>query len=653
MSRRRTAIPQTYVLDPNRKGPFIEDVWPTLFHGAETVPEMRRKTGALPWARDLLGRMVSEADEIVDSKPRLDPGQPGWRHDFYSPDSGEHLLFNPSEPGPFVDPTSGSTYSDDSMRSAWVLLQHERTYRLMRSMGFLHALTGREEYRDWVHAGMMEAVEFFRGAERNQEKKGAIYFQPLYDAQVLLLLANSYDLTRQSYSDEEAEGILGALFEDGARSLVRHEAGAKVHNITCYVMAAIAAAGLVLDNDDWVDLALHDDDHGFTALLERGLGREGGITDGFWWEGTTFYHFYATCPLFYLYEVYRSRDADPDLVDRCRRELSAMLWAPFRLSDQRLRLPWLGDLGSQSLGGLESWSHLYEYGYGIDPTLSGVLSASVEEGQRGISALAFGPGRLTSPRRVERSTSMGPSGLAVLRAGSGEGPYYALLRAGRHGGGHDHLDKLEVVFHAMGEILLPDIGTSGYALRDFKAYCVSTLAHNTLMVDDRNQERVADAGSSMDGERRARGVVRDAYPGVTMEREVELDPPRLIVSDTLSSEAEHTYSQIFHAAGSLNVRGMERGRSPVYGLPREGPFRFLKGGGSTGMRTEARGVWMIGDRAELRFSTRCEIGFELLAARSPGNPMTRCLDTIMARTNAEDCRITTEFTAVEGDPQSI
>jgi len=546
------------------------------------------------------------------------------------------LVFDPRQPEAFRDPADGSLVTGETHRAAWVLLEHERLYRLMRSVAVLYRLTGKQQYSDWVAEGILGAADFFQHAER-RGRYGTVYFQPLYDAQVITLLANAYDLIRDSWSLEAwaHEHIRKALFQSGSSGLLKYLRGARAHNITCYVAAAVGTLGAILDEPDLLWMALSEEETGLQGLLRKGLRRDGqGRTDGTWYEGTTFYHLYAMCPLFCLYELAKRWGLDGAALSEIHDALIAMARVPVLLADERLRLPWLGDLGFPEHPGLTSFAHLYEYAAGmLDRTFLAVLRAcEAGQGRAGLAALSFGPDRLSSPLRHEPSSLLGQGGIAVLRAATRRGHYYALLKAGTHGGGHDHRDKLQVVFHAMGEVIAPDLGTAGYSLEDFKLYCASTLAHNALLVDELDQSPVADAGVSMDSASSASGVVRDAYPGVCLERRVMLDPPRILVDDAFSSAAGHRYCWVFHAKGKLDVE-VHRARTPLElpPLPCEGPFRFFRSRVEMGTVRRASARWTIRRDLSLLCDVRWDGPFECTIGTTPSNPMTSSLGTMFLR----------------------
>ncbi len=635
-----------YLLEPDGPGPLVEDVWPSLFYSEERLPEMKRKINELKWAKKTFRKMLREADSLLDEEPVLADGRPGWRHDFYSPVSAEHLLFDSRRNGGFKDPITGTkSYSQDQY-SAWVLLQHERTYRIMRSLSFLYRLTGKGQYLSWVIKGLDEAVRFFDNPPRNHERYGAIYFQPLYDAQIMLLLSNIYRLVGDQYQEDRRESI-ERVFESGSVSLLRYVKGARVHNITCYVSAAIGTLGIILGREDWIDMVLSEKDVGLRGLLGKGLRRrEEKEPDGFWYEGTTFYHLYAMFPLISLFEMAKAKDIDGEELENMKRSLRVMFWALIRIAGPDFELPSLGDLGSSTINDLRRWHHLYEYGAGmLDSGLSGYLSAFLQSQQdRGMSALAFGPDDLSPPASPEFRGVMKDSGLAVLGSDSNDGDFRVLFKPGPHGGGHDHLDKLQVILNTFGSGIAPDIGTSGYSLRKFKKYCVSTLAHNTLMVDDANQDRVSDSDIRLGRDGCPVGIVRDAYPGVEMKRVVCLDPPHLYLEDSLRSEDSHIYSWIFHARGSLEMTGGENNASHNSSLPKDGIFSFLTERRSFGPLRKAEAFWHSSEGIDLSLRMSWDSDFEVITAKSPNNPLDGYLGTLIARGRAEKVGIKSVFT---------
>jgi hypothetical protein len=265
---RRTALPagpqpwRPYILSPEDAGWLIEDAWPSLYFGAERVAEIRRKVDTLSWARAAFDLMREESEQALAAPP-LVPNEPcGWRHDFYAHSTAAHLLYETDRNDAFLDPSTGAREDLPAQRRAWALLTHERTFRLMRSLGILYGVTGDERYAAWVAEGLRRAAAYFTHHEFHNPRDGALYFQPLYDAGILLLLANVYDLTRASsaFSAADHARIRRDIFDDRVPALLdflaSDQRSTRAPNMACFAAAAVAASGRACDRLDWRDQGL-------------------------------------------------------------------------------------------------------------------------------------------------------------------------------------------------------------------------------------------------------------------------------------------------------------------------------------------------------------------------------------------------------------
>jgi len=636
----------SYILSPHDRDMFIADVWPTIFFGSERVEEMREKIEKLEWARRAFERLKAEAEIVLKEPPLVPIEKVGWRHCFYSPTTAEHFVFDIRSPNRFYDPWDGRFHEGELQHMAWVLLCHERTLRVMRTLGFLYALTGAERYARWVADGMRRELQMFSRDDLRNPKTGNLFFSPLYDAQVLMLLANAYSLTRESgaYSPTDRRDIEATIFERGVQPLLRHLKKASTHNISSYVAAAVATIGGILNRRDLIEVGLNHDTAGLAASLHRGIRADDeGNIDGFWFEGTMFYHFYALCPIITLYEAARRvGKVNDDIRTRFRK----MFEAPLRLADDHLRLPCLGDLGAPKVASLRAYVHLYEYAAGtIDSqpfgaVLRRIYSTGIE--RCGLTALAFGADEL--PRgewKPARHDFLKPSGIAVFR----DDDTYLLFRCGRHGAGHDHPDRLNIIIHAKGEVISPDPGTAGYILKKIHGYYRSTFAHNTLFVDDENQRNVGEASLEFHGDASlpyAVGVVSDAYEGVTLQRAVFFDPPLVVVFDRCTSDKQHIFGWIFHAYGSMDFRAEESaGALKLPPLRREGALSFLRDRHVVPAVRRLRVNWRVKEDVWLSGTILADAPFRAVLCRSAGQPIPDNLGTVILRTPGKSRRFYT------------
>ncbi|MBM3500352.1 MAG: hypothetical protein FJX74_16975, partial [Armatimonadetes bacterium] len=211
-----------------------------------------------------------------------------------------------------------------------------------------------------------------------------------------------------------------------------------------------------------------------------------------------------------------------------------------------LRTPPLNDSGA---GGVQSW---LRQGHELFPRRADFLylASGGQEGQ----APAY------------TSCAMPYAGWNVMRTGWSREDRYLLFDAGPYGSGHQHEDKLHLLLHAYGKLLLTEPGNYSYDASDWRRYVLSTRGHNTVLVDGREQNRgraretwvAAEPGREpwVTGEDfdYAAGTYADGYGPegdrtVTHTRHVLfVKPDYWIVIDVLSPTdgAPHRYDAPFH-----------------------------------------------------------------------------------------------------------
>ncbi|MCC7491510.1 MAG: heparinase II/III family protein [Fimbriimonadaceae bacterium] len=654
-----------YTLSPHDRGYLLEDVWPTIYFGAARLPAIRSQVATQPWAADLLATLRAEADAVVAGEEPVQPIERiGWRHDFYSPRTGQHLVYDRTQPDAHRDPGQAAAVTGAPQHRAWVLLTHERTHRLMRSLAVLYGLTGDLRYASWVRDGLLRAVEFFRHDElREGNSHQALYFQPLYDGPALTQFAYCLQLIRAApvWQPGEIEAVIAGIFERGIPYQQAFLKVIGVHNMACYVSAAVAVAGQVCGRPEWLELGLRHPQTGLLGLLRDGFrDTAAGVIDGLWYEGTIFYHHYSICPLITLLELAGELGDPLATHPEVRARLRAGLQGPLDLLDLDDRLPTLGDLGDPHVMRLDTYRHLYEWGAGrLDPAAftPALARCASRCGRDGWTALAFGPATLppAAPPPAAHTLLPGP-GIAVLR--DREHQLTALFRVGPHGAGHDHRDKLQLCLTARGALISPDLGTAGYSLKAVHGEVYrATFGHSTLLVNEAGQREVRQASLTTHFETRpalAVGSLRDAWPDVTATRAVWFDPPYVVLLDDLQSTTEQRYGWLFHAFGELTVTA---GDAPptLPALPDKAPWSWLTArqrGGGDGV---ARLVWQTTPTVALHLHLLADAPAELTWGQTPGQPFEPARRTVLLRTVGPRRRIAAvlEVPAAAGTVQGL
>ncbi len=161
------------------------------------------------------------------------------------------------------------------------------------------------------------------------------------------------------------------------------------------------------------------------------------------------------------------------------------------------------------------------------------------------------------------------SGLAALRTGWGKDDTWLFFDGGEFGAGHQHEDKLQVLFEAAGDNTLVECNRYSYDSSETRKYCLSTRGHNTIRVDGMDQNRrktykwTGEIDKKSDLQRHftpeidsLRAVYNEGYgedqdKSITHERSVyfvkqaeDLRPFAVIV-DRLTADKEHDYEVLW------------------------------------------------------------------------------------------------------------
>ena len=660
---------RAYSISPHYAGMALEDIWPTHWltvAEADSAGErIAAKAAEAPWAKAYLETLIAEAESLLNTEPQLPIERVGWRHDYFSPDTAEHLLYDPRLPNDHLDPLTGRFYSGSNLRRAWVLLTHERTFKLMRSVGLLYAATGDERYAEWVAKGMLKAADFVetaeaRGWERSRFGGTAVWYQPLYDATALLGLANAYALTRDSeaYTAKAHDRIRTAIFEARIPEQIvflRNIGG--LQNMAAYAAAAVAVAGELYDREDWLSFGIGSE-FGFVRWLEANVpdGAEGG-PDGLWNEQTTFYHFYALAPMITLYQL-----AD-DLSPANRARFEAMFEAPLKLLVPDLELHVMGDLAAHGHFSLVDVRSFYEFAAGeiseerYGPLLAHLYAKSgLERG--GLWSLLYGPPSLPEPQPLQ----LGHDRLEVSGYGSFRDASSAMtlgFRGGRFRGGHDHPDRLSIFLHGGAGAVAPDLGEPGYALRsETEDYFRRSISHNGLFANERDNRGSTVVDWRFDASPpRARGVIED-FKGVRYERTVYFDPPFVILVDRYEGSERHRYGWALHALGELAFLNANPSRGRAENPPFDMPPIPAKGAGyamindrsAAEINASLQARWALRNGHYLEAFIQSDGAFEATRARSAGNPLPEDRGALILRAPGESRTFITVLQMHTGTP---
>ncbi len=571
--------------------PFPARARPHTLLDAADLTRIADWAATYPWAGSARDGIVAAADdwpaeyetEYALPSWSLPPEGGQWTLWYVCPTHGVRLRHEGS--GRHVCPVDGEVHTGwpyDQVVYSWM---HSDLAAFARDLGLAWRLTGNPLYAagaaDILRAYAVRYAGYdLHNVDGNPTGSAArVLAQTLDEAGWLIPIAWAYDLVADSpaLDDTARTAIEHDLLRAAVATIRRNPSG--MSNWQSWHNAAIAAAGFALDDPTLVAVALRDPANGFEYQLSESVS-----ADGFWYEGSWGYHFYALDALVYTAELARRAgyDAYGDPA------LRGMLEAPVRFAMPDGSLPAFNDSGTSNVRSQRRHYEVAWNRYG-DPLFAAPLSGA----SRGRDALLWGAATLPETEDLAFGSLLFPdAGYAVLRTGAGDDANYLALDYGPHGGWHGHYDKLGFVLYARGIQLAIDPGTQSYAAPTHDTWDKVTVAHNTVVVDETTQAEATGTlhrFAALPELAAAAADAGEAYATASLERSLLLCPEYVIDRCRVAARdgASHDIDWIVHLVGEPTT---ELPLAPYAGFPSSAGYQHL-----TGERSAAAGAadWSV------------------------------------------------------------
>ena len=498
---------------------------PRLLFTPATLTEFRNDP-----ARESERVALKQRAETILARGLVVPrGEGDWIFYYACPADGSTL--HAESESVHVCPRCGRRYTDERTIAAWRTRGYEALEAELDVLAKAWALTGDRRFFDPVREALVQLAKDWPGYTRHDRwgRRGLLavvggrrYCQLLDEAVSLIRLAGIYDLVAEGpWPADERDLVEQQQLRMPADEIGRFELFINArNNHQTWFNAAYAAVGLALGDSNRLQRAVFGS-RGLLRQLETSV-----TEDGLWYEGTIAYHFYA------LQAIQKTLEAAHRVgwtfADHPR--LKRLWMGPLQLAYPDGRLPVFHDSDPVSLS-----TYRAHYQWAADYFGDPALKAAVPEGLV--------------------STNLSGMGIAVLRRkGIGGQPLCVMMDYGLHGDHHGHPDKLNIVLYALGEELVLDPGRISYSVPEYKTWARTTVAHNTVVVNQRDQQ--PDTGRLLFFEERPQGVAvlaesQGAYPGVRLRRFLVLTD--LFLADAFSVEGSVaiTSDWILHGRGHV------------------------------------------------------------------------------------------------------
>jgi oligo-alginate lyase len=529
---------------------------PRLLLDRRGVVELKARIATASWARKSWADLKASAGKAMAKPLDLPPRGGNWSHNYVCPTHGARLErgkriapwqwehFCPVGPHILYGNPSKASLDFDGNAMGEV---HNSYAEQVISEGLLYQVTGDARYARRAREILVAYAERYlqyplHDNQGKPNRGGHVASQSLSEASWLIDMAQGADLVWDTLSESDRDALEHRLFRPALDQVIlRRPLG--IHNIQCRHNSAIGLVGFLLGDSKLIAKAIDDPANGFRQQVEKGV-----LADGMWLEGASGYHFFTIAGLWPLAEA--ARNCGLNLYSR---QFEQMFEGPLMLAMPNFVLPNFNDSGTVSLS---SRADAYELAFARyhNPAFIPILTDS---SRRGHLALLYGEPHLppepkASPLGTSHNSSS--SGYAILRSGPGPKATWLCLKYGPHGGGHGHPDKNTFILYARGQIVATDGGVHAYGSPLHKQWDKTTLAHNTLVVDETSQARPTGKCLAFGAEHGVDFSVTDAgpiYDGVRFIRTAAMLTPQIILFvDQVRSDAVHTYDLAYHQLGA-------------------------------------------------------------------------------------------------------
>jgi hypothetical protein len=597
---------------------------PRILFAKDDIAAIKDRCAKLPGAKARLESLKKQADDWAKRDVKLPPRGGQWYHYYSCPKHGARLKMESSTR--HVCPVDKEVLTGYPYDDVALMGDHNNLAGAIRTLGMAYQLTGEKRYADkakeilLAYAAKYDSYPLHTIKNEAKVGGGKVGPQTLDESTWLITVVEGADCIWDTLTADEQAVAKGKLFLPATKVIRDHKMG--IHNIQCWKNSAVGLTGLLLGDMQLVDEALKAESGYFSQM------KKGTTPDGAWYEGAWGYHFYTVSAVVRLTE-----GAFHSGVNLYQPEFKGMFDAPITFAMPDLRLPAFNDSGTASVAG-SAWMYEIAYARYKDPRYCALLAQSKRDSDQ---TLLCGVTELPAAAPAPAASRNYPaSGVAILTAGPGADATWFCVDYGPHGGGHGHPDKLGFVLYGMGQIIAPDPGTANYGVPIQGGWFRTTLAHNTLTIDEDSQkaaEGKCEAFVAADGFSAVTASAGAISPGVSFRRTTALIGDKLLVFiDQVRADKEHTFDLAYHNVGKCAAPG----EAQPFELPKKPGYSYLRDAKSVAALPD--GLLMdMGGGKEARFAIVPDAAQTLIVATGVGAHTEDRVPMVIARRKAKEC----------------
>lgn len=532
----------------------------------DSIEKLRARADTLD-GRKLVSEMKASVEEWMSSFADDPKIESGWGHVYFCSQCGTFLTFDLNSPHAHICNCCGKTMTGPEYDASWVYLYRYDALMSAIQAAALYRLEEDRKYLDYFKKVIgFYAENWYRFCEHGRNTwpsgNGKITPQALNEAIFLVRIAGGLELLKGDLDEEFFQNVCSWMMIPCAYFLDAQKRW--IHNIPCWLNAAVGAVGLLTGNADLIDRAF-DRRYGFADQV-----RGGGVTESFfWYEGSIHYNFFTLEA--FMNTLLFARVYQKKIPQDVEETVFQMLLAPCKYAFSNGQLPNPND-GWPNLG-LKTYSFVYEMGAKIFADredgwkisaaaktireapyhrVSVPLSYPIYAGDVSLEWLLFAKEGKDFGKKLpyfESSYLFEASNFATLKDGTVE----IFHKFGHCTKSHAHPDKMTIEVRAFGERISHDLSNCGYAARLCPEFHRTSVSHNTVVMDGQSHPTTNPGQVLSYQDNSIRTLAPSAYDGVDFSRSILLHSSGFRDSfEVIASDGQpHTYDWLFHVDGSL------------------------------------------------------------------------------------------------------
>jgi len=409
------------------------------------------------------------------------------------------------------DPAGGYTHE-----------KHKANYQLMFNSGLLYQITGEVKYALLVKTILLKYAKLnptlVKHPEATSTSPGRIFWQALNDANWLVYTGLAYDCIVDYLTPAEKKQIVEGAFNPEVNYFTHDMKDwfNLIHNHAVWACAGVGIVGIATDNKEAIQMALYgsnkDGKAGLFAQL-KGLFSP----DGYYTEGP-YYTRYAILPFYLFANALNNTQPELHIFSERNSILKKALDGALQQTNLNGGFYTYNDalkdktyITSEMVSAINIAWQVYGENPAYLPIAKVQNKVLLSKGGIAIAnalikqkdAIAMFPYKSISFTDGAKGDE---GGVSVMRSGKENQLTSLIFKYSSHGLSHGHFDKLNINLFDEGNEILQDYGAvrfigieqkwGGRYLTENKTYAHQTIAHNTIVVDEKSHFNGSEEESS-------------------------------------------------------------------------------------------------------------------------------------------------------------